>query len=138
MAELNITPTPPPASDIRRVHRSRKDRVIGGVCGGLGRYFGVDPVLLRVAAVALALSAGVGILAYIVAWVVIPEDAGDEAEPVGRYSGSHGWTLVVGAGLVALGGLLLARQLVPWFDLALFWPLVVVGVGLLVLTSARR
>jgi phage shock protein C len=65
--------TPPQTvTEIRRVRRSRQDRVIGGVCGGLGRYLQIDPVLLRIAAVALALSGGLGVLAYIIAWIVIP------------------------------------------------------------------
>lgn len=124
-------------TELRRVRRSRQDRVIGGVCGGLGRYLQVDPVLLRVAAVALALSAGVGVLAYIIAWVVIPEETDAEPAPVGP-DNRHGVALVVGAALVALGALLLVRELIPWFDAAFFWPVVVVAVGILVLTSARR
>jgi len=138
MSEPSSAPLPEIRPQIRRVQRSRDDRVFGGVCGGLGRYFGVDPVLLRVAAVALALSGGLGLLAYLIAWVAIPEEAGDGTEPVARPVSQHGWTVVVGAVLVALGALLLLRDLVPWFSLTLFWPLVVVGVGVLVLTSARR
>ena len=49
----------------------------------------------------------------------------------------HGLALVVGAALVALGGLLLVQQLVPWFGAAFFWPVVVVAVGVLVLVSAQ-
>jgi len=60
MSELNSGPLPDMKQEIRRVRRSRNDRVFGGVCGGLGRNFGVDPVLLRIAAVALALSGGLG------------------------------------------------------------------------------
>lgn len=52
----------------RLLRRSRDDRVIGGVCGGLGRYLGVDPVLLRIAMVILAIAGGGGILIYLVAW----------------------------------------------------------------------
>ena len=56
---------------IKRVYRSRTEKVLGGICGGLGRYFHVDPVLLRIIWVILGLS-GVGIVAYIVCWIVIP------------------------------------------------------------------
>ena len=58
--------------------------------------------------------------------------------PSGPCTDRHGTALVVGAALIALGALLLVRELVPWFSAAYFWPLVVVGVGLLVLTSATR
>jgi phage shock protein C len=53
-----------PVTPVRVLRRSRTDRFIGGVCGGLGRYLGVDPLLMRIAAIALALSRGAGALAY--------------------------------------------------------------------------
>jgi phage shock protein C len=63
------TPTPPP----RKLYRSRDDRMIGGVCGGLAEYFKIDPTLVRLLAVAAIFLAGSAILAYLVMWVVIPE-----------------------------------------------------------------
>jgi len=58
-----------------RLYRSRGDRWLGGVLGGLGAYLGVDPLILRVAAVLLTvLGAGVLVAAYIVMWIVIPEE----------------------------------------------------------------
>jgi phage shock protein C len=127
-----------PDTQIRRVRRSRQDRVFGGVCGGLGRYLNVDPVLLRIAAVALALSGGLGVLAYIIAWIVIPEETGTEPVVEVRPANRHGVALVVGAALVALGALLLVREWIPWMGAAFFWPAVVVAVGIAVLVSARR
>jgi phage shock protein C len=56
----------------KRLYRSPKERMIGGVCGGLAEYFTVDPTLVRLAAVALLLCFGTGVLAYLVAWVVVP------------------------------------------------------------------
>jgi len=58
--------------NIKRLYRSKTDRVIGGVCGGMGRYFEVDPVILRVIWALLVLCSGFGILAYILAWIIIP------------------------------------------------------------------
>lgn len=138
MSEFDLQPQPQNVTEIRRVRRSRQDRVIGGVCGGLGRYLQVDPVLLRIAAVALALSGGLGVLAYIIAWIAIPEETGDEPVLVQGRDNGHVLALAAGAALVALGGLLLAQQMVPWFDAAFFWPVVVVAVGILVLVSGRR
>lgn len=138
MTEPDVVPDRPTGTEMRRVRRSRKDRVFGGVCGGLGRYLNVDPVLLRIAAVALALSGGLGVLAYVVAWIVIPEEAGPESEPPVPAVSRHGVALVVGTSLVALGALLLAQQVVPWFSGAIFWPVVVVAIGLAVVFSARR
>jgi len=45
---------------------------LGGVCGGIGEYFDVDPTIIRLMAVVVALS-GAGILAYIIAWIIIPD-----------------------------------------------------------------
>ncbi len=56
----------------KRLYRSNRDRVLGGVAGGLGEYFDVDATLVRLAWILLALS-GVGVLAYIIAWIFIPE-----------------------------------------------------------------
>jgi phage shock protein C len=138
MSDFDSQTPPSTTTDIRRVRRSRQDRVIGGVCGGLAQYVRVDPVLLRIAAVALALSGGVGLLAYVIAWIIIPEATGPEPAPSERVENRHGLAVVVGAALVALGGLLLLNQFIPWFSAAIFWPIVVVVVGVLVLTSARR
>jgi len=64
---------PPPAGTPRMLRRSGTDRVISGVCGGLGQYFGVDPVIFRVLFAVLSFFGGVGLLAYGLAWLLIPE-----------------------------------------------------------------
>jgi phage shock protein PspC (stress-responsive transcriptional regulator) len=63
----------PPAGT--RLYRSRDDKWIGGVLGGLGRYLNVDPLLLRIAVLVLAvLGAGGIVIAYIVMWIIVPEE----------------------------------------------------------------
>ena len=57
----------------KRLYRSRKDRKIAGVCGGIGEYFDIDPTLIRLFTVALVLALGSGVLAYILAWIIVPE-----------------------------------------------------------------
>ena len=59
----------------KRLYRSRKDRMICGVCGGIAKYFNIDPTLVRLAFVLISMGAGSGVLAYIVAAIIIP-DAG--------------------------------------------------------------
>lgn len=59
-------------AEVKRLQRSRTQRVLAGVCGGIGEYFGVDPVIVRVIWVLVSIP-GPGILAYIVAWLIIPE-----------------------------------------------------------------
>lgn len=58
----------------KRLYRSRNDRMIAGVCGGLGQYLHIDPTLIRIALLFLALWGGGGVLAYFIAWLVIPEE----------------------------------------------------------------
>jgi len=58
----------------KRLHRSRNEKMIGGVCGGLGEYFGIDPTIVRVLWVAITLIGGAGILAYLILWIIMPLD----------------------------------------------------------------
>ena len=62
-----------------RLYRSRSEKLIAGVCGGLGEYFDVDPVLIRLLFVVTALLSGVGLLAYVVLWVLVPRHGEDTA-----------------------------------------------------------
>jgi phage shock protein PspC (stress-responsive transcriptional regulator) len=75
-ASQNDTPPgpPPAAPPRRRLQRSRTDRVVAGVCGGLGDYFDVDPVIFRIAFVVLAFVGGAGFLLYPAAWLLLPEE----------------------------------------------------------------
>jgi len=58
----------------KKLYRSRSDRKIAGVCGGIAQHFDIDPVLVRVLAVILLLCGSAGLLAYIVLWIVVPEE----------------------------------------------------------------
>jgi phage shock protein PspC (stress-responsive transcriptional regulator) len=60
--------------ETKRLYRSRKERIIGGVCGGLGIYFNIDPVFTRLIWAVLFFFGGIGLLAYIIAWIIVPEE----------------------------------------------------------------
>jgi phage shock protein C len=60
----------------KRLYRSKKDRVLGGVCAGLGNFFTIDPVLVRVLWAVSFFVGGVGFLAYLIAWIIVPEEPG--------------------------------------------------------------
>jgi len=63
------------AQPIKRLYRSRHDKVLGGVCAGIARYINVDPVVVRLLWVVLTLiSMGLGIVVYIIAWIIVPEE----------------------------------------------------------------
>jgi phage shock protein C len=61
------------AENIKRLYRSRRDRMLGGVCGGLAEYLDTDPTIIRLAFALSILLGGAGILAYLVMWIVMPE-----------------------------------------------------------------
>ncbi|MDY0297024.1 MAG: PspC domain-containing protein [Acidobacteriota bacterium] len=153
---------------MKRLYRSRKDRVISGICGGIGEYFDVDPVLVRVGAVLLIFTGGVGLIAYIVGIFIIPEEPLDRetletaalttdvpafAEPesagdAGSSSGSHSGPLVFGLILVMLGLFFMLRN-IPMFNdyywwirdhiRMFFWPGVFIGLGIfLIARNSRR
>lgn len=60
----------------KRLYRSTQDRMIAGICGGLAEYFDIDPVIVRIVFIVLALAGGPGLLAYIILWIIVPKDPG--------------------------------------------------------------
>lgn len=133
--------TEPAAAPRPVLRRSRDDRVIAGVCGGLGRHFGIDPVILRLVFVVLLLAGGSGILLYVVGWIAIPEERpGDElAAPVREGERVGGGAEVIGIVLVALGGFFLLREAFPdVFDSDYVWPVLLIVIGLVVLARAAK
>jgi phage shock protein C len=71
------------SSEPKRLFRSRTDRWLAGICGGLGKYFNVDPTLIRVLFVLFALAVGGGILAYLILWIIIPLEPDTVTESAG-------------------------------------------------------
>jgi phage shock protein PspC (stress-responsive transcriptional regulator) len=106
------TDTPSP----RRLYRVRDGHYLGGVCGGLGRYFDLSPAIYRIAFVALALAGGTGILVYLAAWAVMPEEGVEDSWASGflRRHRDHPVRLV-GLGVLAFAFLLALSE-------AHFWP----------------
>ena len=58
---------------MKRLYRSKKNKVLAGVCGGIGEYLNVDPVIIRILWIIWALVYGTGVLAYVAAWLIMPE-----------------------------------------------------------------
>lgn len=142
-----------------RLYRSRRNRIIGGVAGGIAESLGVDPTIVRIVWVILALATpGIGLLLYFILLFVIPEapNGVDVRTPGGGSSTASGGTggstpapertawrwdppatgggrsggLVLGIILVLVGAWFLLRQLLPVFDIDLGWPFIALVVGI--------
>ena len=145
----------------RRLYRSRKNRVFAGVAGGLGEYFDIDPVFIRVIFVVATLAGASGLLAYIILWIVVPkerlifEPTTSTTEGVTNMSEGHSGekqasgydyrhhkhngSVTGGLILIVIGGLFLADNYLPHFSFSDTWPLILVAVGVgLILNSIRR
>jgi phage shock protein PspC (stress-responsive transcriptional regulator) len=113
-------PTAQATAEPRRLYRSRSDRVISGVCGGLARYLNVDPVIVRVVAVALIFAGGAGLLLYAAAFLLVPNEGegggpGDAPKRAFVIAGVIVLVIAIGALLPFHGG---------WWD---DWGLVPIG-----------
>ncbi len=168
----------------KKIYRSRKDKMLGGVCGGVAEYFDIDATIVRLVAVLLFFAEGIGLLLYIVSWVVIPEkpssakynydestntidvdgyssyydDSAQEEEKnennFGKENGSQSEKKTednkeaansrdeilddkrqrtIGLILVGLGSLFLIDNIFPYFRWHRFWPLILVGFGIVLL-----
>jgi len=124
--------------------------MIAGVCGGLAEYFSIDPVLVRLLFVLAFFLQGMGLLAYIILWVVVPQQKDDgtvadaEVPPIPNESGSpeekaarsaeaetrkQKRSKVGGYLLIGIGAFFLADNFMPWFSFGDYWPVILIAVG---------
>jgi phage shock protein C len=149
---------------MKRLYRSRKNRMLGGVCGGIAEYFAIDPVIVRLIAVALFFVGGSAVVAYIIALIVIPYEpfettagAGKDAAPSAaaaqapvaapHQSTGDSVPLFLGILLIILGAVFLLHNL-PIFDPFyfqvrhyfhhLFWPSLLIVAGIFVIVRGLK
>lgn len=125
---------------MKRLFRDRSNRMVGGVASGLAAYLDIDPVLVRVGFVLGAFANGIGILGYIILWVLVPQrpyaydlypesTIVDTPPPAPAYRGGNAG-MVFGIALVAIGLITLADNLFDVVDLEQLWPMVIVAMGI--------
>lgn len=137
----------------RKLYRSRTERMLGGVCGGFAEYLDLDPTLVRVIWVLSCFINGLGLLAYVVSWIVIPENPHQSAAAAeaGRSKNS---AFIVGVVLIALGLFFLSAELdifdgfffdwswqplwVGLHRLDLTFPLLLIFIGVIYLIAVNR
>ena len=152
----------------KRLYRSRKNRMIAGVCGGLAEYFDIDPVIMRVLFVVITLGGGFGIIGYILLWIIVPEaiiiiksqsanttdneqkENSEHSEPEDinekfdviseeEYNKKHwGGKVVFSVIIILIGFMWLMHNIIPGIDFSHYWPLVLIAIGLLILLKSRK
>ncbi|SHJ69369.1 PspC domain-containing protein [Paramaledivibacter caminithermalis] len=142
----------------KRLYRSRNDRILAGVCGGIADYFGIDTSLVRIAWVIFTLMGGAGIIAYIICAIVFPEGSSyntalnDDEYVVGaknyddKYEHYYGKEngendknrILIGTILIVLGVLFLIKKYVYWFDLGKLWPVALIILGAFIIFKKRE
>ena len=133
-----MTTTETPTSSIKELHRSREDRILAGVAGGLGRYFDLSPTFFRIAFVILTLVGGAGILIYVAAALVIPDEGRTDsiASEALRRHRDRPW-LLAGVALVAIAVVSLVAQADFWPNSGFAWTLLLLGGAAIVIAQRR-
>src|SRR3712207_4751500 len=129
MEAMSSPPANAPAPR-RRLRRDPAGGYLAGVCAGLGRELGIDPLVVRVAFLAGALAGGVGVAVYVLAWALVPSSS-ERAGPLQRRlrGGRAAVEVALGTGLLLLAVLLTFREVGLWFSDAIVWPSVLIASG---------
>ena len=138
----------------KRIYRNQREKILGGVAAGIADYFDIDVAWVRLAFVLSIFVHGIGLIAYIIAWIVFPRDerTGAQIEQVGRSAAasldagvkkaqkglSSGSRNAVGVVLILLGALFFLDQNFYWFRFDSFWPLLLVGLGIYMIMRAAQ
>ncbi len=140
----------------KRLYRSRKWRVFGGVAGGLAEYFGLDPILMSVIFIIITLINGLGILLYLILWIVVPEvpfeiayqikpedqpaqsgTADNFQVPAETKSAGKG-RIIIGGILIVIGILFFVERFIPSFDFEDFFPALLIIIGLALIWNSLK
>lgn len=136
----------------RILYRSGKNRILAGVCGGIAEYFDIEPAIIRLVVVLFALAGGAGVVAYIAAWIIIPEDPEFKKNDVKMNTkveikkdkdseeglNIQGKSAFFGLLLMVIGAIFLANNFFPSFRLDKYWPIIPIGVGLAMIFSGYK
>lgn len=137
---------------MRKLYRSETDKVIAGVCGGLGEYLELDPVLIRILFVIFTLAGGAGVVMYILLWVIVPTKS-DATTPYEQSLKNNGEEIKQRASSIAasiqdqksrqvwgwlvifIGAFILLWNFgaFGWFKIDLLWPILIILLGIFVI-----
>lgn len=135
--------------------RSTSNKVIGGVCGGLGEYFEIDPLIFRLLFVLFAIYGGSGLLLYIILWIAIPQEgekrsdkfennikegAQKMANEIKQTETQTSGKVIGGLLLVIIGTMFFLENVFPsfWFSFARLWPIILIVIGLIIIINSQN
>lgn len=129
----------------KQLYRSNQNKVLGGVCGGMGEYFDIDPTIVRIIWF-LAIFTGVGIIAYIACWLIIPQKSYGSLNSYTNEFTEHRESSIdkektkriLGISLIIIGAVFMLDKFFRWFDLDIIIPLIIIAVGAYILLNTRR
>jgi phage shock protein C len=141
-----------------RLYRSRTERLFLGVAGGLAEWFDVDPSIVRIAFVLFSLAGGAGVIIYIAMAILVPERppgvavrpgvvlSGEPSAPGSRPPSAFGarpqgdnrGALIFGILLIIVGAWFLLRRVFPALEFDNWWPILLIGIGVVLLIGAAR
>lgn len=141
-------------TESKKLYRSKSDRIIAGVCGGLGEYLDIDPIFIRLAFVLLTIFGGAGILIYIIMFLIVPEEE-DQAQAKtegvnpeihsnstlykSHHSDNSRGRAIAAFILILTGLLFLSNSFFPnVFSFNKLWPLLLIVIGIIILTDKKK
>ena len=129
------------------LYRSERNKIFGGVCGGLAEHLKTDPLLIRVIFIVLVGFGGSGILLYLLLWIILPTEHGehiDYEKPLHHIIHEHNSknyshaNTMIGFFIILMGTLFLLDNFSPSFGFAKFWPLLLIFFGVALLTKGEN
>jgi phage shock protein C len=128
---------------MKKLYRSRESSMLGGVCGGFGEYFNIDPTIVRLIFLLLVLASGAGIVIYVIAWIVVPlrpEENSLTAVSSSKSDENSGDfnKYLPGLILIVVGAVFLMGHIWSWFSFAYIWPVVIILIGIFLVYRAMK
>lgn len=138
----------------KKLYRSVNDRVFAGVCGGIGEYFAVDTVVIRLLWVVFTVMGGAGLIAYIIAAIIVPLNpvggtisgsysgtegqSSSEHQSGSEHQGSKGNSVVLGIILLLFGGFVIVKDFIPWIPRDILFAAVLIGLGIFFIVKRNK
>lgn len=121
---------------MRKLYRSRESSVVAGICGGLGEYFNIDPVIIRIIFLVSAIW-GAGILLYIIAWVIVPLRPTEESqEIVEGLDVNKNMKYLPGLLLILVGTSFILGKVWHWISFYYFFSFLIIAIGAILIYRA--